>query len=155
VASFLPLYAIGDPPHSEAAPARAHEISRSRYECEPRSAGAGAHGGSDTCRKLLASRGFLPDRRCVRLPGMPVAVARGPRPAARCRVRAGSRLREAAMNVVIRLRALWREESGQDLLEYALLGSLIALVCYVAVDSTGSTIFGFYDRIAAKFDGIL
>ena len=59
------------------------------------------------------------------------------------------------MNVVIRLRALWRDESGQDLLEYALLGSLIALVCYVAVDSTGSTIFGFYDRIAAKFDGIL
>ena len=69
--------------------------------------------------------------------------------------RAGSRLREAVMNVAIRLRALGRDESGQDLLEYALLGSLIALVCYVAVVSTGSTIFGFYDRIAAKFDGIL
>ena len=48
------------------------------------------------------------------------------------------------MNLITRLRALVRGEEGQDLLEYALLVALIALVCVVAVTSTGtavSTIF--------------
>ena len=59
------------------------------------------------------------------------------------------------MNVVVRLRTLWRDDSGQDLLEYALLGSLIAIGAYVAVESTGSSVNGLYDSIAAKIDGVL
>jgi pilus assembly protein Flp/PilA len=38
-----------------------------------------------------------------------------------------------------------REEAGQDLIEYALLAGLIALVCVVAITNAGtkvSTLFG-------------
>lgn len=59
------------------------------------------------------------------------------------------------MDVVVRLRAMWRDESGQDLLEYALLGSLIAIGAYVAVQSTGGSVNSFYETIAAKMDGVL
>ncbi len=59
------------------------------------------------------------------------------------------------MSVVVRLRALPGDESGQDLLEYALLASLIAMVAYVAVQSTGSSVSRFYDSIATKIDGVL
>jgi pilus assembly protein Flp/PilA len=49
------------------------------------------------------------------------------------------------MDLLNRLRALVRQESGQDLLEYALLVALIALVAVATVTTTGanvSTIFG-------------
>jgi Flp pilus assembly pilin Flp len=53
------------------------------------------------------------------------------------------------MNVISRLRALWREAEGQDLLEYALLCALIALVCYSAVQLTGTNVDALFDRIAS------
>ena len=59
------------------------------------------------------------------------------------------------MNVAIRLRALWRDDSGQDLLEYALLASLIAIAAYAAVNSTGGSVSRFYDVIAARIDGVV
>jgi pilus assembly protein Flp/PilA len=49
------------------------------------------------------------------------------------------------MNLITRLRMLRRNDSGQDLLEYALLVALIALVAVGAITTTGtgvSTIFG-------------
>jgi len=48
------------------------------------------------------------------------------------------------MALITYLRALRRDDSGQDLLEYALLVALIALVCVVAVTQAGlgvNTIF--------------
>jgi pilus assembly protein Flp/PilA len=48
------------------------------------------------------------------------------------------------MNLIGRLRALRRNDSGQDLLEYALLVALIALVAIGAITTTGqgvSTVF--------------
>jgi Flp pilus assembly pilin Flp len=43
-------------------------------------------------------------------------------------------------------------DSGQDLLEYALLVSLIVIAAIGAVDTLGSTIkLVFWDGIAAKF----
>ena len=48
------------------------------------------------------------------------------------------------MNLITRLRALRRNDSGQDLLEYALLVALIALVAIAAITTTGegvSTVF--------------
>jgi Flp pilus assembly pilin Flp len=39
-----------------------------------------------------------------------------------------------------RLRRLAWSETGQDLLEYALLASLIAIVAFAAVDRVGNTI---------------
>jgi pilus assembly protein Flp/PilA len=48
-------------------------------------------------------------------------------------------------SLIIRMRALVRDESGQDLIEYALLAALIALAAVVAIRAAGvqvNTIFG-------------
>ena len=48
-----------------------------------------------------------------------------------------------------------RDESGQDLLEYALLVSLIALVAVGAVTTVGSTIQGvFWTYISGVMNGL-
>lgn len=50
------------------------------------------------------------------------------------------------------LRRFSKEDAGQDLLEYALLVSLIVIAAIGAVDILGSTIkTAFWDGIAAKF----
>ena len=55
------------------------------------------------------------------------------------------------MNLLItRLRALKRETAGQDLLEYALLVALIALVAYGAVQLTGTNVNAIFNSIATK-----
>ena len=54
-------------------------------------------------------------------------------------------------NLVSYLRAkLLRNESGQDLLEYALLVALIALVCVVAITSTGSGVNSIFQDISSE-----
>lgn len=58
------------------------------------------------------------------------------------------------MNVVNKLRALGRDDSGQDLLEYALLVGLIALVAYVAVQATGTSVLDIFNKIAADLAGL-
>ena len=50
--------------------------------------------------------------------------------------------------IVTRLRALMRNDSGQDLLEYALLVALIALVCVVVVTSTGTGVQNIFQKIS-------
>jgi Flp pilus assembly pilin Flp len=53
-------------------------------------------------------------------------------------------------NLITRMRALMRDDSGQDLLEYALLVALIALVAVGAVTQVGNTINTvFWGAIAA------
>jgi pilus assembly protein Flp/PilA len=51
--------------------------------------------------------------------------------------------------VVTRLRSLVRDDSGQDLLEYALLIALIALVCVAAVGLAGTAVKNIFTAIAA------
>jgi Flp pilus assembly pilin Flp len=46
------------------------------------------------------------------------------------------------------VRAFWREEEGQDLLEYALLIALIALVSVLAVTSAGQKVQTIFNTIA-------
>jgi len=54
-------------------------------------------------------------------------------------------------NLVSYLRAkLLRNDSGQDLLEYALLVALIALVCVVAITSTGSGVNSIFQDISSE-----
>ena len=49
------------------------------------------------------------------------------------------------------LRVFYRDESGQDLIEYALLIGLVALVAVGAVTEVGQTIVGvFWSVIAAS-----
>ena len=58
------------------------------------------------------------------------------------------------MTLINRLRAFLRSESGQDLLEYAMLVALIAIVCYVAVESAGSAVFNVFNNIATALNGL-
>ena len=67
------------------------------------------------------------------------------------RVRIGQpkRIKERdLMNFIARLRALLRGTSGQDLLEYALLVALIALVCVAVITSTGTNVQTIFQRIS-------
>ena len=54
------------------------------------------------------------------------------------------------MNLITRLRKLLRNDSGQDLLEYALLVALIALVAVTAITTTGTNVSNIFDAIAEK-----
>jgi Flp pilus assembly pilin Flp len=54
------------------------------------------------------------------------------------------------MNLITRLRKLLRNDSGQDLLEYALLVALIALVAFTAIKLTGTAANDIFVDIADK-----
>ena len=53
------------------------------------------------------------------------------------------------MELVNRMRAFVREDSGQDLLEYALLVALIALVAVGAVTAAGEKVNTIFNQIAS------
>ena len=53
------------------------------------------------------------------------------------------------MELITRLRNLVRDEEGQDLLEYALLVALIALVCVGAITLAGKNVQTIFTNIAA------
>ena len=52
------------------------------------------------------------------------------------------------MDLITRLRTLVRDDSGQDLLEYALLVALIALVAVGAVTLAGGKVETIFSSIA-------
>jgi pilus assembly protein Flp/PilA len=58
------------------------------------------------------------------------------------------------MELVNRLRGFVRDDSGQDLLEYALLVGLIALVTVLAVTNAGSAVNNIFTAIAASLAAI-
>ena len=51
-------------------------------------------------------------------------------------------------NFIDRTWTLMRDDSGQDLLEYALLVALIALVAVAAVTSSGQAVNSIFSRVA-------
>ena len=53
------------------------------------------------------------------------------------------------MNLITRLQSMVRDDAGQDLLEYALLVALIALVAVAAITLTGTDVNAIFVRIAA------
>jgi pilus assembly protein Flp/PilA len=57
------------------------------------------------------------------------------------------------MSLINRLRAMVSDESGQDLLEYALLTALIALVAAAAIQAAGIQVDAIFDQIAAALTG--
>ena len=59
------------------------------------------------------------------------------------------------MNLINRLRSFARNTEGQDLLEYALLVALIAIVAVAAVTLTGTNVNLIFEDIAAKLQGAL
>ena len=54
------------------------------------------------------------------------------------------------MTWVNQLRMLVKDESGQDLLEYALLVALIALVAFGAVQLAGNSVNSIFSNIAGQ-----
>lgn len=40
-----------------------------------------------------------------------------------------------------------REESGQDLIEYALLAGLISIVCVLAIQAAGTKVSALFDNV--------
>jgi Flp pilus assembly pilin Flp len=51
------------------------------------------------------------------------------------------------MKLITRVRALLRQESGQDLIEYAMLVALIALFCVGAVTAAGGRVEAVFNAI--------
>jgi pilus assembly protein Flp/PilA len=56
------------------------------------------------------------------------------------------------MNLITRLRMLRRNDSGQDLLEYALLVALIALVAIGAITTTGTGVSTVFQDISDQLN---
>jgi pilus assembly protein Flp/PilA len=56
------------------------------------------------------------------------------------------------MEFITRLRALARGDEGQDLLEYALLVALIALVAVAAITLTGTNVNAIFVKVAAALN---
>lgn len=54
------------------------------------------------------------------------------------------------MTFINRMRQIVREESGQDLIEYAMLVALIALGCVVAVTAAGGRVTEIFNNIVAN-----
>ena len=59
------------------------------------------------------------------------------------------------MNLITRMRSLLRDESAQDLLEYALLTALIALAAVVAVRAAGVSVNTVFTPISTAIAGAL
>jgi len=57
-------------------------------------------------------------------------------------------------NLMNRLLALKKNTAGQDLLEYALLVALIALVAYGAVSATGGSVNTVFTNISDAISGL-
>ncbi len=56
------------------------------------------------------------------------------------------------MALVNYIRAFAKDESGQDLLEYALLVALIALVAFGAIQLAGNSVNNIFNNIAGKLN---
>ena len=54
------------------------------------------------------------------------------------------------MNLIARLRKLLRGTAGQDLLEYALLVALIALICVGFITTSGQSVQTIFSRISGE-----
>lgn len=57
------------------------------------------------------------------------------------------------MNLICQIRAFVNDEEGQDLLEYALLVALIALVAFGAVKLAGTNVNSIFNNIATQLGG--
>ena len=57
-------------------------------------------------------------------------------------------------NLMTRVRALLRDEEGQDLIEYALLAGLIALVSTLALTNAGTEVRGIWEDIVLALQDV-
>jgi Flp pilus assembly pilin Flp len=50
--------------------------------------------------------------------------------------------------------ALWRRDEGQDLIEYALIGGLVALVAVAAITTSGQQVNRVWTNISTTLTGV-
>lgn len=50
------------------------------------------------------------------------------------------------------LTRLWKDDSGQDLIEYVLLAALIAVVAIVIIDNVGQKVQNGYQTVTDEMD---
>jgi pilus assembly protein Flp/PilA len=60
-----------------------------------------------------------------------------------------------AQHVIDRLRAFRRNTEGQDLIEYALLVALIAVICVGAVTFAGQQVLAIFESIGTSLSNAL
>jgi pilus assembly protein Flp/PilA len=53
------------------------------------------------------------------------------------------------------LRALWNDESGQDLIEYALIAALIGLTTVAAMSSLATSIASAFNGVGSQLDSAI
>ena len=58
------------------------------------------------------------------------------------------------MKFITRLRALVNEESGQDLIEYAMLVALISLFCVGAVTAAGGKVQEIFQGVVSQIPSV-
>ena len=58
------------------------------------------------------------------------------------------------VNAIARFRALLSDDQGQDLIEYALLAGLIALVAVVAITNAGTEVNRVWGNIVAALQNV-
>ncbi len=59
-------------------------------------------------------------------------------------------MRNTLLNMYVKFQGLKNGEEGQDLVEYALLMALIALVCISAVTNVGTAVNGIFQNISSS-----
>ncbi|MGC9224462.1 MAG: Flp family type IVb pilin [Terracidiphilus sp.] len=59
-------------------------------------------------------------------------------------------MQDIPLYLYVKLQSLTRSEDGQDLVEYALLISFIALVCIAAIAPVGSSLSKMYSNIGTS-----
>jgi pilus assembly protein Flp/PilA len=74
----------------------------------------------------------------------------GNRRALHCASRAVVHVDTETLEMKALLNRFVREESGQDLIEYALLAALIAVACTVAMGSVATAIIAEFAKVVAK-----
>ena len=57
-------------------------------------------------------------------------------------------------NLITRFRALLHDDEGQDLIEYALLAGLIALVSTLALTNAGTEVKGIWEDIQGALEAV-
>jgi len=58
------------------------------------------------------------------------------------------------MTVVNALRTLWHRDEGQDLIEYALIGGLVALVSVAAITTSGQQVNRVWTNISSALSAV-